>query len=136
MRKKSVLVTLLVAVVLMVMGFAVAVYAAEGTPPWADLEIHIGGVVLMWAGVQTALVQLLKSIEINGRRIVEGKGRILLANAIIGGIGLILSATMAGTPLPQALLSALAAVLASVGLWEHVGDVAGKSSAKNVPGGT
>lgn len=135
--RKTVLVVLLTAIVVLVMGLAVAVFASDGEVPWADLKIEVGGVVLYWLGIQTAIVQALKSVEINGRRIVEGKTRTLLANAVVGGIGLILASVIAGTPFLQALMAAVAATLASVGLWEHVGDaVVGKSSEKNAPIGT
>jgi len=132
-RSKSTLVMLLSAIVILVLGFAVAVYAADGVP-WADLEIEVGGgIVLYWLGIQMAIVQALKSIEINGKRIVEGKTRTLLANAVIGGIGLVLAAVIAGTPFWPALVSAITATLASVGLWEHVEGAVGKSPGKNSP---
>lgn len=111
-------------------GLATVALAADALP-WEGLEINIGGVVLVWAGIQTALVQILKSIKVDGRSFLPTKWSKRLANVALGFVGLILAAASTGTPLGEALWAAIGATLGAVGLWEYLGDAIGGEEKKD-----
>lgn len=127
---------LLLAVFVLALG-ATVVLAADGTEmPWDDLEITIGGVVLLWAGIVAGLIEIGKHIRIGGTPLLGTPGKIWAANLILGGIGVFVYELSRGTDVIPALLAAGAAVLAASGIFEGVKTAVGKSPVPSNHGGT
>lgn len=127
---RSYTMTILLLVVIVLALGATAVLAAEGAEmPWDGLEIAVGGVVLLWAGVVSGLIEIGKHIRIGGSPLLGTPGRIWAANLILGGAGVLVYELLQGKPFLAALIAAGAAVVAASGIFEGVKTAVGKSSA-------
>lgn len=127
---RSYTMTILLLVVIVLALGATAVLAAEGAEmPWDGLEIAVGGVVLLWGGVVSGLIEIGKHIRIGGSPLLGTPGRIWAANLIFGGVGVFVYELAQGAELLPALLAAVTAVVAASGIFEGIKNAAGKSSA-------
>lgn len=131
MKHKPIVVT--VAVLASVWGAFFVAYAQTeadepAAMPWDNVMVPIGGVALAWGGVTAGLVQLLKSIEWNGRRLLNTSGRIWAANMLIGGTGMFIAAMQNGANPWSALIYAVQAILTASGAFEFVKHAVSKGS--------
>lgn len=110
-----------------VFGLSVVALAQEGEVPWEDLEITIGGVVLVWAGIVAAVVEIGKHVYFGDEPLLNTPAKIWGANLGLGGLGIFIYQTMGGASVLEALLAALTAVIAASGVFEGVKTITGKS---------
>lgn len=126
---RSYTMTILMVVVFVLVLFATVALAAEAAEmPWDDLEITIGGVVLLWAGIVAAVVEIGKHVYFGDRPLLDTSAKIWGANLLLGGVGVFVHQMMQGSDILPALLAAGAAVLTASGIFEGVKVAAGKSS--------
>lgn len=86
--------------------------------PWDDVVVTFGAVTLGWAAVQMGVINILKGIQIQGKPLLDTAGKIWLANAALGVLGLTLAATQAGTPFLAAVIQAALVIFGSAGIYE------------------
>src|SRR5690554_6446706 len=129
MRNVSVVLLALVAV--LVLSLAVLA-AAEGTEmPWDDLEIAIGGVVLLWGGIVAGLIEIGKHVRVGSTVLLGTPQRIWMANLLLGGAGVLIYELLQGTSFLSALLAAAAAVLTASGIFEGIKTAASSAVGKS-----
>lgn len=131
-REGIVYVLVVLAVLALALATTVALAAENGETgdPWEELVVTFGGVTLAWSGIQMGLLQVLKGIKVGDKPLLGSPGLIWLANAALGVLGMVLSATQAGTPWLGALVQAIVAVFAASGEFEALkkaGVVSGNS---------
>lgn len=132
MMRSYTMTILLLVVIVLALG-ATAVLAAEGAEmPWDGLEIAVGGVVLLWAGVVSGLIEIGKHVRVGGNALLGTPGRIWAANLILGGVGMFVYELTQGAEVLPALLAALTAVVAASGVFEGLKTAVGNSSAASV----
>lgn len=110
-----------------VFGLSVVALAQEGEVPWEDLEITIGGVVLAWAGVVAAVVEVGKHVYFGDEPLLNTPAKIWGANLALGGLGIFIYEVMGSASVLEGLLAALTAVIAASGVFEGVKTITGKS---------
>lgn len=111
---------LLLAVFVLALG-ATVVLAADGDGlPWDELEIAIGGVVLLWGGIVAGLIEIGKHVRVGSTVLLGTPQRIWMANLLLGGAGVLIYELLQGTSFLSALLAAAAAVLTASGIFEGI----------------
>lgn len=110
-----------------VLVVSVVALAQEGETPWEGLEITIGGVVLAWAGVVAAVVEIGKHVYFGDEPLLNTSAKIWGANLALGGLGIFIYEVMGGASVLEGLLAALTAIIAASGVFEGVKTVTGNS---------
>lgn len=110
---------------------SVAALASTGdSMPWDNLEITIGPIVLVWGVVVSGLIQVLKGVRVGNppRPLLATPQSIWLANVALGGVGVLVYELVNGAQLLQAILNAITAIVAAVGVFEGAKTAAGKEN--------
>jgi len=116
------LLTLVLVVLTALAMLSVIVLAAENgeADPWEGIMVTFGGITIAWASAQMGILQVLKSVRIKDKPLLNSSGTIWLTNAALGVLGMVLAATQAGTPWLGALVQAIIAVFAASGEFEFL----------------